>query len=226
MNSTEIKDHFRLEVSDTELPQLWSDEELFVWLNDAYSMFVRFTGGIPDFTSEACEVAVSEGESRVDLHPSILRIMQASRRSDGREIDILNATDTSRMSPSDYGRLKPLLMDPSVGEVKVLVIGMQRNVGRVIHVPLADDTLDLVIYRLPLTPITGEGQELVDVEPMHHFHLIKWMKALAYRKQDAETFDPTAASDNEALFRLYCTEVKSENERYKHKTRVVAYGGV
>ena len=52
------------------------------------------------------------------------------------------------------------------------------------------------------------------------------MKALAYRKQDAETFDRARAEENEVVFARYCALVKSEFEREKHKTRVVAYGGL
>lgn len=226
MNSTELKDLFRRDVIDLEVPPLWSDEEVFTYMNDAYVMFVRLTGGVADFTSAVTELDVVEGEPLATLHPSILRVMSAKRRSDDREIEILNSTDIGRMTTSDYGQLKPLLMSTQRGPVTKLVIGMQRGVGRWIFVPDANDTVDLLVYRLPLERITGEGQEFVDVEEIHHFHLLKWMKSLAYRKQDAETFDRARAAENEALFLAYCQQVKAEWERYKHKNRVVAYGGI
>jgi len=226
VNTGELIEMFGRDTGDTELPYLWSEEERLAYANDAYSMFVRLTGGIPDFTSEAAEVAIAAGEPLAEIHPSVMRIMSAKRRSDGREIEIINATDLARLQASDYGALKPLLMSTERGAVTKLVIGMQRNKGRWIFTPDDDDVADLHIYRMPLAPLTSEGQELSEIEPMHHIHLLKWMKALAYRKQDAETFDRTRAEDSEALFRIYCDQVVGENERYKHKTRVVAYGGL
>lgn len=225
MNSTDLYGLFRRDVSDTERPYLWADEDVWLYMDDAVKMFARLTGGIPDFTSEACEVSVSEGEPLVQLHPSIMRVMSARRRSDNREVEILNATDLGRIGSSDYGQLKSLLMDNTPGQAVALVIGMQRNIARVIHVPDANETLDLHVYRLPLVSITGEGQAFVDIEEMHHFHLLKWMKSQAYLKQDAETFDRTKAEESEQRFRMYCAEVKAENERYKHKNRTIAYGG-
>lgn len=226
MNSTGLYDLFRSDTGDDKAPYLWTETDVWGYIGTTHNDFVRLTGGIADFTSEATEVPIVTGEPSAELSKKILRVMGASRRSDGGEIEIINATDVGRMSVSDYGRLKPLLMDNSRGPVRCLVLGKQKHIARWINVPEVDDTADLHIYRLPLKTVDGPDQEFEGVDEEHIFHLLTGVKALAYRKQDANVLDVNQAEANEARFRAYCERVKSEWERYKHKTRVVAYGGI
>lgn len=226
MNSSELLRQFRLSVVDTAKPYLWSDEELWPMMNDAYSMFVRLTGGISDFTSSLTEVSAVAGEPTAEVSKKILRFMSARRASDNREVEIINSTDIGRASTRDYGRNIPFTLGNNRGPVRAMVIGMQRGIVRWIDTPDVDDTIHLHVYRLPLDTITGDNQEFVDVDEQHHLHLLLWMKSLAYRKQDADAFDPNKAAENEVLFRQYCGGVKAEFDREKHKNRVVAYGGI
>jgi hypothetical protein len=53
-----------------------------------------------------------------------------------------------------------------------------------------------------------------------------WVKALAYGKQDAETFDRTKQKEFEQKFFGYCDQVQAEQRRARHKPRAVAYGGI
>jgi hypothetical protein len=153
--------------------------------------------------------------------------MSAYRASDNTEITIINSTDMPMLRDNDYGILKPLWLDNTQGPVRYMMIGAQQNLVKWLQVPIADDAANLVIYRLPLTKITDAGgQEFVDVSEEHHYSLLMWMKALAYKKQDAETFDRAKSAENEAGFRTYCQQAKAELERKKHKNRVVAYGGL
>ena len=226
MNSTELVEAWRANVVDTAKPYLWSDEEALRFAADAYRMFVRLTGGIPDFLSDATAVDIVAGEPVADLHPSVLRVMSATRRSDKQPIEILNATDLNKMRSSDYGQIKQLVMDTLEGPVRYMIHGMQKGKVRWVQVPLAGDTADLHIYRLPLADITEFEQELSEVEDQHHIHLLDWMDHLAYKKKDADAFDAKASESGRALFEAYCRNVKAEWERYKHKTRVVSYGGL
>ncbi len=226
MNSTELLEAFRLDTVDTADPPLWSDPEIYRYLNDAYFQFVRITGGVADFTSEACEVGITAGEDTSLLHPSIMRVMSAKRRSDNREIEVVNITDLHAHYRSDYGVRVKQFLDDTPGPVRMMVLGMQRDLVRWVQVPEFDDAVDMVVYRLPLAPITGAGQTLDGIEEMHHLHLLDWMKHLAYKKQDAETFSPKDSERSGQAFLAYCDQVRAEWERYKHKTRVVAYGGI
>lgn len=226
MTAYELFDHFRSNTRDVSPAYFWTDEEVWMYMNAAYRMFVRLTGGIADFTSEATEVSIVSGVAEAELHPSILRIMSAYRRSDEVEIEIINPTDLGRIRSSDYGQIKQIYLDTTSGPVRYMLLGGQKNLVRWVQVPAADDTADLMIYRLPLEQITCGEQELTEVEEDHHLYLYDWMEHLAYLKKDADTFDPNGAALAEARFRKYCAEVKAEWERYKHKHREVAYGGI
>lgn len=226
MNSTELISYWRETVKDTAAPYFWSDAEAYAYAQAAYVMFTRLTDGVPDFTSEACEVEVVAGEAVAELHPSILTIRQATRRSDSGAIEVVNHTDLGALRRTSYGQTIPITMDSSVGSVTHMVIGMQRNRARLIRVPAANDIIDLLIYRMPLDRIDTPGAELTDVDELHHIHLTDWMSHLAYMKKDADAFDPKGSAEAQKRFSDYCALVKREQERYKHKSREIAYGGL
>jgi len=226
MNSTELVDYWRETVKDTVSPYFWSDSEAYAYAQAAYVMFTRLTDGVPDFTSEACEVDVVAGEPVAELHPSILTVRQATRRSDGGVVEVVNHTDLGALRRTSYGQSLPILMDNSVGKVTHMVIGMQRNRARLVRVPAANDAIDLLVYRMPLERIDAPDAELSDVDELHHIHLCDWMSHLAYMKKDADTFDPKGSEVAGDRFSTYCNLVKREQERYKHKSREIAYGGL
>lgn len=227
MNSTALLNLFRADVVDAVTPYLWSDAEVYAYMNDAYYMFVRLTEGVADFTTPSiCEVEASANEPTAPVSPKILRFVSATRASDGRQVKVINYNDMDRSLMADYGITVSSAFPNTVGSVRAMVVGMQRGVVRWLDIPAVTDTINLLVYRLPLGTITGAGQALTDVEDHHHLHLLKWMKSLAYSKQDAETFDKGKAAEYEQQFVGYCTQVKREWDRSKHKVRVVSYGGI
>lgn len=214
MNSTELLDAFRVDTQDTRLPYFWSDEEVFRYLNDAYFQFVRRTGGVADFDSEACEIVVVAGEPVSEMHPSVLRVMNAWRGSDSVPLEIVNLANL----------LRPPRLEAA--QPRRMILGMRRGSVHWDATPVADDLVQMHVYRLPLLPITEEGQTLDDVDELHHLRLIDWMRYLAYLKKDAEALSPQESDRSAQAFLVYCDQVRAENERYKHKTRVVRYGGL
>lgn len=189
-------------------------------------MFVRLIGGVSDFDSDICAVDIVPGEAVADINPNILRIMSVTRRSDSNVIEIINSTDLGKMRSKDYGQSKQLVLDAHTGPVRYAVLGLRKNALRWVQVPEEVDTADLVVYRLPLDTISDYAQPLTDVEEDHHIHLLDWMKHLAYKKHDADTFDPSASARGKEDFEAYCDFVRAEMVRYQHKTRSVVYCGL
>ena len=227
MNAGELYDHWRKDIFDTAEPYLWDEAEVWAYMLDAYRMFVRLTGGIADFTSEATRVEVVLGESVVALDPRILRIMQVMRLSDGGEVEVLNLTDLSeKHGSSDYGAVVRRMSLPREGRVSELVIGRQKGVGHLTVIPVEEDTLQLAIYRLPLETALTEDFTFEDIGDEHVIHLGSWMKHLAFSKDDVETQNLDKAKAYEEAFRAYCSFTRREWERSKHKTRVIGYGGI
>ncbi len=230
MIAQELYDQFRSDMVDTAKPYLWSDTDVFRYMNDAYRMFVRLTGGIADFTSDLSRVAISAGEATSPMDARILRVMEAYRLSDEAKIEVINQSDMTFSQSTDYGRTRPLFLDSTPGPVRYMIIGAQRNVVKWVQVPTADDVAQLFVYRLPADTIDLNDPDTEfafdEVGEEHHTHLCLWMQHLAYRKADADTFDRGRSDEYKALFESYCAMAIAEWERYKHKTRVVTYGGI
>lgn len=216
MNSGELYTLFRGDIGDEVAPYLWTDTEVYLYMNDAYRMFARNTGGIADATSAVTKIALVAGEEHAEVDPSILRFRQAKLRSTGAEVKVINEED------------EPAMLRNIAGTVKYMVIGAERNKVRWLNIPQVSDIVDITVYRLPLDVLL-EGNEAFtfpDIGAEHVEHLTLHMKARAYGKQDADSFDKSKRDHNKNLFEEYCLKAKAEWERYKHKTRSVAYGGI
>jgi len=131
-----------------------------------------------------------------------------------------------RLTVQDYGGRAKVTDFELPGRVTHMVIGLGPDKARLIMVPVEDDIIDLTCYRLPLNTISDAGQQLSDISIYHHLHLTHWMSQLAYAKPDTEAFDPRKSEYHKQEFTTYCDQVKREWDRYKHKNRVVAYGGL
>jgi hypothetical protein len=218
MNSSELLAAFRDDVDDNELPVFWSDAEVFRYMDDAQKMFCRLTGGLGDGSTPAVtQLTVTAGDTWANTHPAILKTRSAYLDADGSPLQIVNLEDLQQRGMRFDGRTGPL---------KALVIGIEKHKVRLYPVPALDAVVQLIVDRLPLTKITDVGDQEFEIDEQHHEPLLAWMKAQAYGKQDAETFDKSKADKYEAWFRAYCMAAKREKERAMHKTRVVAYGGI
>jgi hypothetical protein len=225
MTTDELYSLFRDTVADTVKPYLWSDDEVYAYMNDAYFWFVRLTGGIPDFLSDICTIPVVKDEPNAEISQAILRIRQATL-SDGRDVKIINAQDTTRLNDEDFGLLRRLNMTNTTGAVRYMVIGLEPGLVRWVNIPDHDDSVHLLIERLPLAPIDTFSSGFDGVADQHHFHFLKWMEHLAYNKHDVDSYNPRKSEDSKAKFLEYCDFAKKEKDIAKHKTRIVAYGGI
>lgn len=220
----DLIDHFRKQVSDEAEPYLWDDEEVLFFITDAQDMFVRKIGGIADATTIVLtDLAVTTAVPFTAHSPYILRIRSGRLLTAKRDIDIISESGLSQITYDDYGiRRSTSLDDDDTGEVVAAVIGVNDKKLRWYKVPVADDTLRMHIYRLPYPRITSQ-ESVLEIDDIHHYHLLKWVKHLAYSKQDAETYDKDAAEKNRLDFLAYCEEARRELERQRYKPRQTQY---
>lgn len=217
MQTDDLLRQFRFDVADTVEPYLWKDEEVYTYLDDAQKMFCRLTDGIADATTVAVvDITVSVNDEFKDLHDSILKIRGATRTSDGRELSVINYEDMAGLG---------LRFDGSTGPIERLIVGMEEGKVRVSPKASVADAIKLLVFRLPINTLSETVQDL-EIPAQHHLHLLLWAKKLAYSKQDAETLDKRKAQDFELQFRNYCAAVRVEQQKKRHKVRVVAYGGI
>ena len=225
MDSTALHGLFRSDVRDEQTPYLWSDAEIYSYIDDAQNMFCRLQGGIADATSAITHLTVTAGTTYTALSPLILKLREIRRSADGYDLEILNFEDLQTQRPiDDYGYRTGYRIDSSSGPVNGVVVGMEANKLRWVKIPDTDQEFDMIVYRMPLIAITGAGQAL-EIDVHHHRHLLNWMKYLAHQKQDAETYDRGRADMFRNEFLGYCDQAKAERERREHKYRTVSYGG-
>lgn len=213
MNSTELLEAFRSELRDEVEDYLWSNTDVYRYMNDAQKMFCRLTGGISDSTSALTSISVSPGDTTAVYDERIMDICRAFRGSDSGKISIYNDSELDGHE---------IDLSATAGLTTGIVIGMDQGLIRIMPEVLNADTIKLSIKRLPLNDITQGGQEL-EIHSIHHMHLISWMGRLAHMKMDAETFDKKKSSEFERVFRDYCHEVKREKSKREHKSRNVRF---
>lgn len=218
MNSTDLVDQFRSEMSDVVAPFLWSDVLVYGYVNDAQRMFCRLTNGLADSrTAAVTQLAIVPSTEWYDLHPAILKIRTATRGDTGREVTLVNPERAAQNGIRFDGRTSVL---------NSLVVGLEEHAVRAWPVPNETVTVNLSVFRLPLVAITDAGGQALEIDEQHHTHLLLWAKHLAYDKQDAETFDRRKSDDFAARFRAYCEGAKKEQDRARRVVGAVAYGGI
>lgn len=225
MTPAELYERFRSNVVDTERPYLWTDDEVYSYLDAAQQMFYRLTQGV----AAVMTVDFSAGDTFVPISDRILKIRRAALTSDGRPLELVNFEQLESTSRGDdYGRSSswsPLQLDATTGPVKAVVLGMVDYQLRLVSIPDADGTLELIVERSALEDITEASTEF-EVPSAHHLYLLLWAEHLAYSKQDAETVDKTKAVQREESFKAYCSMSMDEKNLRKHVPRSIAYGGL
>lgn len=231
MDVVQLFDLFRSDVVDTVAPYLWSDDEVWEYMDDAQKEFCRRTWGIADSRSALTQISVAADDDWVDISPRILRIRGARRASDGRKLSVISYEQMERMQAADddYGMpLLPALDDTTTGPLKWLITGMDQDALRLSPIAAEADTIRLTVDRLPATIDADEvaaGAQL-EIADKYHRTLLLWMKHRAYSKQDADAFDKGKAAEFEARFAAACAEAKVERERLEQPPGLMAYGGL
>lgn len=231
MDLQELIEHFRTQVQDEDAPYLWTDDELLLYAVDAQDQFVRALGGISDMTVPAADVGspaarladleVAAGDPWALISPYVLRVRSARLVTAKVDIPMISEADMAVVPVRDYGWTRGMALDDSdTGDVRFGVLGLRDNYVRWIRVPVEADTCRLHVYRLPYPRIAAQESAL-EIGEEHHIHLVKWMKHMAYSKEDAETYDKGLADKNKALFEEYCEKGRKENERRRFKPRTV-----
>lgn len=213
MTPETLLSQFRTEVADTVQPYLWANSEIFRYINETQMRFVRIVGGIPDATSAITTIVCADGEEFVGVSPLIMKLRGVIRASDGRAVNIINYDDIE-WDPTP-------LSSSNTGNITTVITGMSANALRLVPIPEGQQTLKLVVDRLPAQ--IDQTSESFEIDPQHHYTLLEGIKALAYAKQDADTFDMARATTHEQNFVRLATSARRERERREHKHRNVAF---
>lgn len=228
MEVAALKSLFRSDVRDVAVPYLWSDTEVWSYIDEAQNQFCRLRGGIADAGSELPGITrlfIDTGDRRVALSSKVLEIREARSYPTGRIVNVVSVEDARfRLRADDYGFNLGSSFNPRPGPVRSLVIGESEGFLRLADVPTEPTVIDLSVFRLPLVGV-GSDNDVLEIDHHHHRSLLYWMKHLAHQKQDAETFDRGRSQENMVLFMAYCEEARFERSQNTTVRAPVAYGG-
>ena len=212
MTTTELLALFRSEVRDLELPYLWSDAQVYGFIDDAQKIFCRDTYGVAD--ARQFTIAIAPDAEWYTISPLILKLRDAVNSVTGRSVPII-AVEKMEAEKMKFNGIK--------GPIRALISGLEKGVLRAWPIPTLAVTLNLLTFRLPAD--VGAGDDL-EIDPQHHRHLLYWVKYLAYDVQDAETYDKQASDKYRAKHDAYCAKALNEQSRASHSAGTVIYGGI
>jgi hypothetical protein len=305
---SELVARFRLDVRDDQAPYLWSDVEIWGYLNHSIQRWLGAPGGgVRDASTSIVSLTVSISDPWIAISPLITKIRSARLNSTKRTLEVITLEHLLGMQGMANNQFPVSTDDLDLtGNIKALVIGMERNKLRVVRIPLATDTVKLVVERRSIythapptaaaapvavtsitrsgttatatttaphglltgtavvllagatqadyvgtfpvivtddnkfiftvastavTPATGTitwapGAEFaIEIDEFYHLDLLAGMKALAYSKEDADTFDKSKADENETKFLANVTKHATDRARQDHTPRLMTYGG-
>ncbi|MEK7425737.1 MAG: hypothetical protein AAB131_18080 [Actinomycetota bacterium] len=234
MDAGQILVVFRSRVHDNVAPYLWSDLEAIEFLNDAQNEAAERARLLRDSTTaEICTVAVTAGTAVYLLDRRIISVERAKLDSQRLPMQI---TSTPEMDgprsatrpgwPQQWRANGTWLADSGAGwETQTgtpyfLVLDAEgdRWKATLAGVPIANDTLRLQVFRLPLADIEDEA-DVPEIPARLHIRLVDWMEYRAYSKVDVETQNDELAARGANAFTSAFGERIDANVRRKQQDR-------
>ena len=222
---SELLDLARREMVDTVAPYLWSDNDLYFYMDLAQREFARETRCIVDgvtFTG----IDVEEGNQWVPYDDSIIDIKRAYLSTANRVLTPYTMEDMSRyFIADDYGRKVTAVWETDEGTPSHIITDADENFLRLYPIPVADDTLNLTVWREPMSSIEGSNSAFeIPVKWAHY--LTHFIAAKAYTNPDFESFDARKYAEEQMKWTMALTEVKSYMKKKTRRPRGTAYGGL
>ncbi|NIT14177.1 MAG: hypothetical protein GTN99_08065 [Candidatus Dadabacteria bacterium] len=231
----DIKDKFRLAVDDPELPgngddsdSLWTDEEIFSYMDDIQHRFAEITEIFLDSTTpEITQLALTADTAEVTLDERIIDITRAKLASNGRKLKIAKTEDLDlAYFENDYGQSLINNWETLVGTPKCLVLNTNEDSARIAPIPDANDTINLTVVRYPLEEISNGFQLVEGFKSRYMQTFIAGLKSLAYQKEDADVFDLDLARQYELDFNLKAEQFSRKIRNRRRPAGTVHYKDV
>jgi len=182
---------FRAEVDDVAEPYLWTEEDLIDYANDAENEACRRARLLIDSTTTAiCQIALLANTASYALDERVIFVRRAKLASSSLPLNRASVRDLDDSAPG---------WDTHTGPVRSYLTDVDTGKLRLYRIPTVVNTLNLIVVRLPLTPM-NDIDDAPEIHGRYQRNLRHWMKYRAYSKQDAETLDAKKAAEGMALF--------------------------
>lgn len=234
MHSSDVQKliaQFRLEVDDLqpegvedESDRLFKTPEILHYLDQAQKEFVRRTL----YIHKTVEVYVPPEEKDVRIPEKIIKAdrIRPYLREQKISLNVCNANELAPLK-DDYGQFinaEPF-RDLPPGRPRAASFDFDEGYVRLIPSSAVEDTLEFEAY-VAAPMIRSLRDKLVIRNEEHQFMLLPGMKYRAYRKQDADSYDPNQARSFQGEFTDLINEVYGERQRRRRKPGTTCYGGL
>jgi hypothetical protein len=205
--------------------QLWSDETLVKYINDAYLRFARRTLSLRDAsTPEVVEITLAAGVSSYDLHESILSVVSARYDTDTVDLDrigrslvnVMVYNDPPWFDPSTAGELTPG-RPRAFNTDETISVEIEGGVNlKVWPVPSATEdgkTVHLRVARKPLELFSIDKLDLeCELPSDYELDMLEWAAYRALRNSDIDGHKE-ASKEHQARFEAAVAEILKDMRR-------------
>lgn len=216
MNLLGIRTEVRLLLDDTVAPYEISDTAIDARINAAeHEACLRADLLIDSTTAGLSTIAVVTGTNTYALDPLIIDIMRASLPSATKPLGKLgykalderdSSWQTNDATPDAY------CLDLDTDK---LVLS---------SVPIIDEALTITVSRLPNAALTAD-LDTPQIAPSYHYDLVYWVLHLTYNTRDSQIYDPSKATEHEAIFerrfgaKKTATHLQSKKLSYRRRAK-------
>jgi len=201
---------------DVEAAQLrWSNEELTTYINEAVNRACRASFLIKKAETDF-DIAVTAGTAIYQLDTRIIRVKSVELASKGKPL-----------FPTEYEELMGIQnWRVRASTPEMYIIDESDKQITLYPIPVIDDTLHLIYYRLPLVSLDwGSNSNDVEMPEEYQIDMLDYAAHMAYLKDEANTFDPQRSEYYRQKFTTNFTDtsVYGELRRKRSKGRTVRY---
>jgi hypothetical protein len=192
----------------------WSNEELVGYINEAINQVYRRTNPIKDFY----QLDIEKDVHTYPIPSYILEILKV-KGSNGRPLEEKSMDDFWDLQTYNTFSNEPNAYFPDVEQGNI----------RIYPIPISDDTLDMMVYRLPKTKLSWDDpSNSPELREEYQVPMLLGAASLCYMKDEANTLDPQRANTLTAMFDREFPFTSSYSNIRKGRTtnRPVSYGGI
>jgi len=227
---SELLERFRIEMDDAftegvDTP-LWTDIEVFDYMDETQKEFARRTNY---FSVVDTGIVVTADDPYISLPISkYTEIRKLRLEGDGRTLRIRNYSEVEGTDlEDDYGvTFISGHWEDLTGAPSIVITDLVSDKGRLVPIPVVDDTVEVTGYGLPLKNITESSSKFEVTEDHYVRKFTYWMRKLAYEKHDSQAYDPRIASSMEQKWNTFVDETKEYIKKVRRRPGTVRYGGL
>ena len=219
MNTGELLMATRSQLDDTvgvDSTLHWPSGDLIRYANAARDrlflsvrkLIIDSNTALDDSDLPLCSIPIIDGTATYSLSKKILGIIRVKLASQYQLLPPISADDL--YAGYDWQNLPqgdPWAYCPDLNSDSITLV----------PTPVANDTATLTVYRFPLVKLSLDDLNAdLGFREEYHEDLIPWMLNLAFRKQDAEVYNPGLADEYSKIFTDRAAEIKLEMHRHSN----------